>query len=325
MENTTINSSLPNLAGLTWRTISLNDLQALVELARICYLADGGLGFLFEPDILKSRYFPDTPGTGIGAFAPDGRLAACASVHISNDSDALKIIIVGLVRPDLRNNGIGKYLMRWSQAQAQSLLEGAPANQQAVYQVATESLTDQADRLYRAFGFEPVFNELVMSRELHLPIPERALAREVSITSWQPDLAEQFFKAYDAAFHDRPGFPGWSAAEWIGRVTENDFKPEWTLLARAGDVPLGFVIGNIDLTTVPPGGYVWQIGVIPAQRRRGLASALMTETMRRMQAAGLASVLLLVHTNNPGAIETYNQLGFVTIGRRARYERIAEQ
>jgi hypothetical protein len=43
-----------------------------------------------------------------------------------------------------------------------------------------------------------------------------------------------------------------------------------------------------------------------------------------MLAAGALSVLLNVHLNNPGAIEAYAQLGFVTVGRRARYERVAD-
>jgi ribosomal protein S18 acetylase RimI-like enzyme len=46
--------------------------------------------------------------------------------------------------------------------------------------------------------------------------------------------------------------------------------------------------------------------------------------MRRMQAEGTVAALLTVHTNNPGAILAYSQLGFTTVGRRARYERFAE-
>ncbi|MCI0577665.1 MAG: hypothetical protein L0331_15875 [Chloroflexi bacterium] len=45
--------------------------------------------------------------------------------------------------------------------------------------------------------------------------------------------------------------------------------------------------------------------------------------MRRMQAAGAVSAQLTVNVNNPGAIVAYEQLGFETIGRRARYERRA--
>jgi mycothiol synthase len=319
MAHSTTNPSPPNLPGLSWRPISRNDLAAVVELARLCLLADGGLPFLFEPDVLLSRYFPDAPGTGTGAFAPDGRLLACATVHLSPDSGPQRAMIVGQVRPDQRNQGFGAYLMRWSQVQARSLLAGAAENPW-VLQVSTESLTGPAHRLYRAHGFENVFESLVMERDLHLPLPDQPLPTHLTLAIWQPELAERFFQAYQAAFRARPGFPGWSAAEWIARVTANDLVPEWSLLASAGETPLGFVIGTIDLTTAPPGGYVWQIGVIPAQRRRGIGSALLVETMRRMQAAGAASALLTVHLDNPEAIEAYTRLGFTTIGRRARYE-----
>lgn len=81
------------------------------------------------------------------------------------------------------------------------------------------------------------------------------------------------------------------------------------------------MIGNIDLTTEPRGGHVWQIGVVPAQRRRGICSGLMIETMRRMQVDGAALAQLTFNTNNPGAIQAYARLGFTTIGRRARFER----
>ena len=43
-----------------------------------------------------------------------------------------------------------------------------------------------------------------------------------------------------------------------------------------------------------------------------------------MQEAGASSALPAVHLNNPGAINAYSQLNFITIGRRARYERLIE-
>lgn len=320
MKISTINPPPPSLDGLIWRPITRDDLAQLVDLAVICYLSDGGLHFLFEPDNITSRFFPDASGAAIGAFAADEQLVACNTVYISSDSGTRRATIVGHVRPDLRGRGIGTYLMRWSHVQAQSMLAGADADQW-VLQVNTESLTETASRLYLAHGFQHVFESLVMRRDLHLPLPDRPLPPDVTITSWQPDLADQFFQAYDASFRERPGFPGWTAAEWVDSWTNDNFRPEWSLLARAGDVPLGFLTGSAN----PPHGFVVQVGVIPTQRRRGLGSGLMVETMRRMQAAGAASIQLTVNVNNPGAIQTYAELGFVTIGRRARYERIMGQ
>ncbi len=320
MENSTITPAPPSLAGLAWRQITRDDLAALVDLASACFLADGGLHFLFEPESISGRFFPDAPDAAIGAFAPDGRLAACATVHLDGDSGSQHAMLVGHVQPDLRGQGIGTYLIRWGQMQTQSLLAGSVNNQPAL-QIATESLTESAHRLYLAHGFENVSTSLVMRRDLHLALPNCPLRPGVTLMSWQPGLADQFFQAYDASFRERPGFPGWTAAEWVDSWTTDNFRPEWSLLARAGNVPLGFLTA----AAYPPHGFVVQVGVIPTQRRRGLGSALMVETMRRMAAAGAASIQLTVYVNNPGAIRAYEELGFATVGRRARYEQIAGQ
>lgn len=321
MENTT------NVQGpdpFAWRPTVPKDLDAIVELSQSCYAADGGLGFLFAADVVRSRYLPAEPGAGIGAFAPDGRLAACARVSLHSDPARQRARIVGQVRPDLRGRGLGTALLQWSMEQARSLLAGVAAPHK-VLEIATESLSEPAHRLYQKHGFSSVFEELVMRRDLRRPLPENALPQGVTLADWRPDLAEQFYQAYYAAFRERPGFPGYSAARWISDVTEeNDHRSDWTLLARSAGEPAGFVLGNMDLTQDPPDGYIGQVGVVPAQRRRGLASALLLESMRRMQASGARAALLCVHLNNPGAIQAYAQLGFQTVGRRARYERLIE-
>jgi mycothiol synthase len=314
MQNPTIKPTPPPTAGLRWRPISAADLEAVSELARAGHLADGGLAFLIQPAHLQQRYFPDAPGAAIGAFTPEGHLVACATVHRSRDVATQEARLVGQVRPDWRRRGIGNYLLHWSQAAARRLAE-TTAGPHGL-QIATESLTPPADRLYRAHGFAPVFEELVMRHDLHPPLPDNALPPDVTLTHWQPDLAEQFFQAYDASFRDRPGFPGWSAAEWLAWIVDDYFRPEWSLLALVAGEPVGFLIGAVE----PPDGFVVQVGVAPVMRRRKLGSALMVEAMRRMKADGAASTQLTVNSNNPGAIQTYTRLGFATIGRRARYE-----
>ncbi|MCL4262899.1 MAG: GNAT family N-acetyltransferase [Anaerolineae bacterium] len=315
MQNSTINPAPPPIAGLLWRPLSPADLSTIAELARACHLVDGGLAFMIQPDNLQQRYFPDAPGAAIGAFTPDGHLVACAAVYHRGEAASQPVSIAGQVRPDWRRKGIGAYLLHWSQEVAQQLLAERTTGPRML-QIATESLTAPADRLYRAHGFAPVFEELVMRHDLRLPLPDYALPPDVALTSWQPDLAEQFFQAYDAAFRDRPGFPGWRAAEWLAWIVDDYFRPEWSLLARVAGTPVGFLVG----TAEPPDGFVLQVGVAPVMRRRKLGSALLVEAMQRMKADGAASTQLTVNTNNPGAIQTYTQLGFATIGRRARYQ-----
>ncbi|MEO6062564.1 MAG: GNAT family N-acetyltransferase [Thermoflexales bacterium] len=319
MENT-LSSDPPDVAGLRWRPITRDDLAALVALAAECYLTDGGLASMNEPDNLLNRYLRDEASSGIGAFAADASLVACVSVRVARDSETARAICVGQVLPALRDRGIGAYLLRWSEAKARTLFAAAAADKR-VLQVATESLSGSADHLYRSRGFASVFEERVMRRSLDLPLPERVMPPGVTITSWQPALAELFFRAYEASFRDRPGFPWRTGVEWISvTADDDDFKPEWSLLAQAGGEPVGFLTadrGNLS-------GYVAQVGVTPGLRRRGLGSALVVEAMRRMREAGARVVHLTVNVNNPGAAQVYVNLGFDFVGRRARYERTAD-
>jgi len=318
MTNSTIKLAPPGQDGLTWRPITRDYLHQLVDLAKACFLSDGGIHFLFEPDEIGSRFFPDEPGIAIGAFNVDGQMVACSRVSASDNPGTAHATIVGHVRPDLRGRGIGTYLVGWSQAQAGLLLAGAAPDQRTL-QIRTESLTQAASHLYEAHGFKNTFEELVMRRDLDLPLPEHGLPADVALTNWHTDLAEQFFLAYDAAFRERPGFPGYNVAEWVNSWTTDQFVPEWSFLARAGDAPIGFLMSS-NGTIKPLHGFIMQVGVIPSQRQRGLGSGLVVEVLRRMQAAGAVSGQLVVNVNNPGAIQTYVELGFVTIGRRARYE-----
>jgi mycothiol synthase len=328
-----INTSPPGLEDLTWRPITRDDEAAVVELASTCFTSDGGLHFLYEPESIISRYFPSTPWIGMGAFTSSKLLVACSTVSLGEDADKRRGTIVGQVRPGWRGKGIGTALIHWSQGQSRSLIandEIASASTNrwlrndsflASDEIATESLTEPARHLYQTHGFKCVTESLIMRRDLHLPIPENSFPPDITITNWQSDLIDQFFQAYDGAFRERPGFPGWTVAEWIDWWTTDDFRPEWSLLARSGDQPVGFLNASAN----PPHGFVMQVGVIPTQRRRGIGSGLILETMHRMRAAGMASTQLTVNINNPGAIQTYVDLGYETIGRRARFEKMMRQ
>jgi mycothiol synthase len=275
---------------------------------------------MFQRDAVSDQYFPDVNGERLGAFSRDGQLVASAAVNVYKARNIGRAVMVGHVHPDFVNRGIGRFLMQWSDARATSMLAADRLGRTTI-EVHTESLTDAADGLYRLHGFELLEASLVMRRDLQDPLPNKSLPSGVSVASWQPELAREFALAYRPAFSDRPGFPEWSASEWIERVTANDLVPAWSLLARIDARPVGYVIGCADLSAEPPGGFIWQVGVIASQRRKGIGSALILESLRQMRADGAPWVELTVHVDNPGAIQAYKRVGFNTVGRRARYMR----
>ena len=120
---------------------------------------------------------------------------------------------------------------------------------------------------------------------------------------------------YQAAFRERPGYPDWGRERWIAWATgDDDFRPEMSLLACHGDLPIGFIICA--------DRWITQVGVRPEWRQRGIGSALVVEALQRFQAAGGDHVLLDVSVDNPRAARVYTRLGFRRVGRRAIYVRV---
>ena len=124
---------------------------------------------------------------------------------------------------------------------------------------------------------------------------------------WGDAAATASFEAYEAAFRERPGFPGWSRSEWIERLTgDPDFVPGASLCVLLNGAPAGFVVCSR--------GWIDQVGVVPSHRRVGLAGALVTEATRRMRATGIRVARLHVNVNNPEARAAWRHLGYREFG-----------
>jgi ribosomal-protein-alanine N-acetyltransferase len=61
------------------------------------------------------------------------------------------------------------------------------------------------------------------------------------------------------------------------------------------------------------------IGVLPAMRRRGVARALLVESMASARALGVRAIFLEVGVRNRAALGLYEAAGFQEVGRRRRY------
>jgi ribosomal-protein-alanine acetyltransferase len=93
-----------------------------------------------------------------------------------------------------------------------------------------------------------------------------------------------------------------------------------------GDVALtaernGVVVGYFMARMVGDEAEVLNVAVRPSERRRGIATDLMTEGHRRFLQAGVRVAYLEVRPSNVGAQEFYARFGYRMIARRQGYYR----
>jgi len=81
----------------------------------------------------------------------------------------------------------------------------------------------------------------------------------------------------------------------------------------------GRVLGYVGMMFVLDEGYISNVAVAPAFRRRGIADALIAELLRRADALSLSFVTLEVREHNIPAISLYENCGFVRVGLRKNY------
>jgi ribosomal-protein-alanine N-acetyltransferase len=95
-----------------------------------------------------------------------------------------------------------------------------------------------------------------------------------------------------------------------------NLSPDTFLVAEENGKIVGYVIG---LVRKWGEGHVVSLAVHPKQRRKGVATALMKELLRRFSDKGLKAARLEVRVSNEAAIKLYEKLGFKRVGIIERY------
>jgi ribosomal protein S18 acetylase RimI-like enzyme len=100
---------------------------------------------------------------------------------------------------------------------------------------------------------------------------------------------------------------------WDGRDTRSLLAPQWFrqfsgygLLARAGDRPVGYLLGVVTAAGI---GYVNAVAVRSGYRRTGLGRRLWTVFAARAAQAGATEVQAITSPGNLGSIAFHTGLG----------------
>lgn len=315
---------------VVWRPATIDDAARIADL-HAAWAEAGGLTWrVSEEEIVHEMTSPAAdPNRNVRvAERADGLLAAAVIVyHWVADGFKHRGYLDVTSLPD--HADLELEAVRWGESRCREIFAAAADDMPRVIRVNAD--VRNASRMARleSLGFGVVRHFVDMVRPLDRPIADAALPPGVAIEPWSPGAVRGSWEAHCEAFADHWGSmpPTWEG--WQHRFEASTFRPDLSVVAVAdGDIVSYALNGVYPHDWASRGrreGWIETIGTRRAWRRRGLASALITESMRRFAAAGLDHAALDVDSDNhSGAFGLYTRLGFTEIDRTVELMKTVE-
>lgn len=313
--------------GIHWRALTVDDAATLTELAERISRRDHPTWSesLDEVDEELGHSWVEPTRDGVLAHDADGHAVAWGLVTSPPGAETVvRVFLSGGVDPARRGTGIGRRLLAWQQARAQSMLSQSARTVPAWIMSYAADLAPEHGRLLQRHGFEPARYFTTLECPLTQPPPVAVRPAGVVVEPFSGELSEGVRAAKNAAFADHWGSQPTSREAWESMQALPSFRPELSRIARVEGQVVGFVITEINEADWPRQGarsaYIGQVGTVREWRGRGLASALLAEVMQAYREIDLEVAVLDVDTENPtGALGVYTRLGFAPTARDVAY------
>lgn len=319
--------------GLQWRPLVRDDLVELSALLTAIEHLDEpverhSLAELYERfDALDSDPELDTIVGRDGDGLP---VAYGWARRVAFDVDPRRIYLSGGVHPGWRRLGIGSSLLRRQlDAARRSYLNSFMTDHGPLRTICLveDKLTEQR-ALYEKVGLAPVRWFADLTRKLSDEPPEIVVPDGIRIVPMREDHLEAVRLTHNDAFLGRWGVQPIDEAHWLEEIARSTTRLEWSWVAidNATSEIVGYITNSAYEQDWPGQGHSdgWtdRLGVRQGWRRRGIARALLTASMRSYAFAGLEAAGLGVDTEQPtGAYGLYADMGFVATNTTVLYAR----
>ncbi len=256
----------------------------------------------------------------------DGRPVAYSRVTWDQEVDGPRTYTqVCFVDPAFAERGIGSALFAWNETRLREIAAEHDASDQQ-FQVFINDANTAATALVRGNGFEPVTYAADMVRPSVRELPEHPLPEGVEIRPATEEQLREIWEADTEAFRDHWGYvepTETSYAEFLARPYRDLtlWKIAWDEEGVAGQVR-SYIDTAQNAELGLRRGWTENISTARRWRRRGLAKALIVESIRALADRGMTEVALGVHTENPnGAFDLYAGLGYEVVASWTAYRK----
>jgi ribosomal protein S18 acetylase RimI-like enzyme len=312
-------AALPALPdGLALAPLTPDDVTDAAALLAVAEPIDG-TGEHWSAEDLTEWWVNDLVDLGRDSLAvrtADGTLVAWATVlALPTFRDAFRIELEARVHPDWRQRGIGRALLGWQLARGREVHVERHPGSPAVLAVAAPTTMASLEGLVRRAGLHEERWYVSMERPLDGPV-EVPVVEGVALVPFAWDRDEEVRRAHNASFTAHHGSAERDTTTWQTLFTgQRAFRPELSVLALEDGAVIGYALGYVHEADSQAHGYdsvhLGQIGVLPAARKRGVASAAIAAVLAAAAEAGCRTAGLEADSANAtGAVGLYEALGF---------------
>jgi mycothiol synthase len=227
----------------------------------------------------------------------------------------------GWVAPEARGLGVEPSTLAWCEARLSEIAAPTPHDGATVFESFYDDGESEKERVLAEAGY--VLGELYanMVRALDEPIPDIPLPEGVEISPKTIDDARRVWEADDVAFRDHVGYSPQTEEHFQDFLTGHYCTdPSLWKVAEDREGIAGMVLNYVDADENARHGrrrgYTESISTQRRWRGKGLAKALIVESLRMFRDLGMTEAALAVHTDNPnGAFRLYEGLGYRVVSR----------
>jgi GNAT superfamily N-acetyltransferase len=234
----------------------------------------------------------------------------------------------GYLLPEWRRKGIGRALLSYTEGRARAHAQANPFAGLNAFQGYVEDTALGKTALYERSGYRPVRYFFFMQRKPLDELPEAPLPPGLEFRPAQPDQRRIYWDAKEEAFRDHWGHTLQGEAEF--QRWSNNPQQDIRLWQIVWDTRTNDVVG-VSFNRINPGenerygfrrGWIDTLGVRRPWRGRGVARAILVNSLRTLRERGMTEAVLGVDAENPtGALRLYKSVGFQVLNKDALYRK----
>jgi GNAT superfamily N-acetyltransferase len=238
----------------------------------------------------------------------------------------LVYFVAGFVSPEWRRKKIGTTLFAMNEDRSREVAATHDANKKKVLHGWAASTEIGRNQMFINRGYEESRYFYLMLRDLSKAIQATELPSGLEIRPSNETHFRKIFEASNEAFRDHWGHVEQSEDDYQRWVKDPERDESIWKVAWDGDQVAGMILNYVHADENKKLGVNWgwtdPISVRRPWRRKGLATALLMESLKLLKEKGFSHAALGVDTKNPsGALGLYESAGYIVDEHWTDYRR----